>query len=407
MPGSSDEPQRAAPRAESDAAPAAVAPPLGDAPAPSATPQAPPPPLAAGHEDARDTSMLAPGACPAPIQQRDVVVLGHGSGGRLSHALVSEVIFPALDNPTLAAREDQAVLRFDGAATGGQLAFTTDSYVVSPLEFAGGDIGSLAVHGSINDLAVGGARPQALSLALIAEEGLPLAVLQRILASVRRAADAAGVPVVTGDTKVVGRGHGDGLFINTSAVGWVPQGRRLGMHHLKPGDAVVLSGSIGEHGIAIMAAREGLQLEGGLQSDTAPLHEVAARVLETCPETRAMRDPTRGGLAATLVEAASTSGWGIEIDEERVPLRDTVRGACELLGLDPFLVANEGKLVAFVPPAASAAVVQALRQHPLARDAAVIGAVSEQHPGAVVANTPIGGQRIVDLPLNEPLPRIC
>jgi hydrogenase expression/formation protein HypE len=351
------------------------------------------------------SSEAAPfGSCPRPLTSLAEVQLAHGSGGRLTAQLVEHLFVPAFDNPALAALDDQAVLPLEG---GGRLAFTTDSYVVSPIVFPGGDIAELAINGTVNDLVVGGARPLGLSLAFILEEGLPLSQLEALVASAARAAARAGVPIVTGDTKVVGRGHGDKIFVNTSGVGQVPAGVELGSRRVRAGDAVVISGTIGDHGIAVMAAREGLALEGELVSDTAPLGGLVAEVLRACPDTHAMRDPTRGGLAATLVEIAARQRLGISLDETAVPVRDTVRGACELLGLDPLLVANEGKLVAFVPPEHAPAVVDAMRAHPLGRQAVCIGKVTEENSGLVVARTAVGGLRIVDLPYGEQLPRIC
>lgn len=343
-------------------------------------------------------------ACPLPITATDRVLMGHGSGGRLTGQLIEELLLPALGNPTLAELDDSAVL---DVGAGARIAFTTDSYVVTPIFFPGGDIGELAVHGTINDLAVAGARPLALSLAFILEEGLPLEDLRRVVDSARRAAARAGVPVVTGDTKVVGRGCADRLFVNTSGVGAVPAGLELGSARVRPGDAVLVSGTIGDHGVAILCERQGIELEGDVLSDTAALHELSAVLLAAAPHTHAMRDPTRGGVAATLVEIASRRRLGIDLDETAVPVRDEVRGACELLGLDPLLVANEGKLCAFVPEAEADAALEALRAHPLGRHAARIGRVTADHPGLVVAATAIGGRRIVDLPFAEPLPRIC
>lgn len=344
------------------------------------------------------------GSCPAPIAQRDRILIGHGSGGRLTSKLVEELILPAFRNPALEPLDDQALLALPEAGT---LAFTTDSYVVSPYFFPGGDIGSLAVHGTVNDLAMGGARPLALSLSLILEEGLPLDDLRRVIESARDAAAAVGVPVVTGDTKVVGRGSGDGIFVNTSGVGVVPKGVTLGSSQIRAGDHILVSGTIGDHGMAIMARRQRLELEGELVSDSAPLHDLASSLLAACPGVRAMRDPTRGGLAATLVEIASRRHLGVEANETAIPVRDTVRGACEILGLDPLHVANEGKLVAFVPEEGVEAALAALRDHPLGKDAAWIGKVNVDHPGLVVLRTPVGGKRILDLPYAEALPRIC
>ncbi|NVB83438.1 MAG: hydrogenase expression/formation protein HypE [Kofleriaceae bacterium] len=341
--------------------------------------------------------------CPVPITSTDRVLIGHGSGGKLTAELVERMIVPAFTNPALDALDDQAILEVGG----GRLAFTTDSYVVSPIFFPGGDIGELAVNGTINDLAVGGARPLALSLAFILEEGMPLADLRRIVESARRAADRAGVSIVTGDTKVVGRGSGDQVFINTSGIGIVPAGVTLGSAQVRAGDAILLSGPIGDHGVAIMAHRAGLDLGGDVASDTAPLHDLAAALLRACPDIHAMRDPTRGGVAATLVEIATRRSLGIEVDEAQIPVREVVRGACELLGLDPLLVANEGKLVAFVPEASAERALEALRAHPLGRHAARIGFVTGEHPSVVELRTPVRGRRILDLPYAEPLPRIC
>jgi hydrogenase expression/formation protein HypE len=341
--------------------------------------------------------------CPLPLAHREEILLGHGSGGTLTAQLIERMFLPVFRDPALAALDDQAIVSV-GAA---RLAFSTDSYVVTPIFFPGGDIAELAVNGTVNDLAMGGATPLFLSLAFILEEGLPLADLERLVHSARRAADRAGVRIVTGDTKVVGRGSADKIFINTSGIGVVPAGIDLSSRNVRPGDAVLVSGSIGDHGIAILSQREGLAFAGDLASDTAALHELAAAALAGFPGVHAMRDPTRGGLAATLVEVATRQGVGIEVDERAIPVRDTVRGACEMLGLDPLLVANEGKLVAFVPDAGSERVLAALRAHPLGRAASRIGRVTAQHPGAVVLRTPVGGERILALPVAEALPRIC
>ncbi len=340
--------------------------------------------------------------CPLPISATDRVLLGHGSGGKLTAELIEKLIVPAFANPALECLDDHAIV----SAADARLAFTTDSYVITPIFFPGGDIGELAVNGTLNDLACGGARPLALSLAFILEEGLPLADLRRIVDSARRAAAAAGVSIVCGDTKVVGHGSCDQVFINTSGIGLVPPGVALGSARVRPGDAILLSGPIGDHGVAIMAHRAGLEL-GDVTSDTAPLHELSAALLRACPEIHAMRDPTRGGVAATLVEIATRRRLGIEVDEAAVPVRDAVRGACELLGLDPLLVANEGKLVVFVPDACADDALAAMRAHPLGRHAARIGTVTDAHPGVVELITPVRGRRLLDLPFAEPLPRIC
>ncbi|MEA2749514.1 MAG: hydrogenase expression/formation protein HypE [Myxococcales bacterium] len=355
-------------------------------------------------EDDDDTAPSIQGfSCPVPITGTEEILLGHGSGGKLSARLIEEIIVPTLRNPVLEILDDQAFV----AVPSERIAFTTDSFVVTPIFFPGGDIGELAVNGTVNDLAMGGATPLCLSLALILEEGLPIADLRRVLESVRRAADRAGVCIVTGDTKVVGRGNADKIFINTSGVGVPRRGVSLSSSRVCPGDAVVLSGSIGDHGMAILSKREGLELEGTLESDTAPLHDLVRVMLDAHADIHAMRDPTRGGLAATLVEIASRQNLGVEVDETAIPVKDTVRGACEILGLDPMMVANEGKLVAFVPEAGLAPVLDAMRAHPLGRDATCIGRVTTTHPGIVTVRTPIGGQRILDLPFAEALPRIC
>ncbi|HXU73531.1 MAG TPA: hydrogenase expression/formation protein HypE [Polyangia bacterium] len=352
-----------------------------------------------------DAAVVPFPACPLPLVDTDEVLLGHGSGGRLTAQLVEQLIVPAFRNPALETLDDAALV--DAVGDGRRIAFTTDSYVITPIFFRGGDIGELAVNGTINDLAVSGARPLALSLAFILEEGLPLADLRRVIESARAAAARAGVPVVTGDTKVVGRGSADRLFINTSGIGVVPAGRRIGAAEVRAGDAIVVSGTIGDHGVAILSERHGLELDGELCSDTAPLHELAAIALAAAPHLHAMRDPTRGGLAATLVEIASRRGLAVTIDERALPVSDSVRGACEILGLDPLFVANEGKLAAFVPAAEADALVAALRAHPLGRNAARIGEVAAAPAGLVTVATTIGGERIVELPFAEMLPRIC
>jgi len=341
--------------------------------------------------------------CPLPIADANEILLGHGGGGKLTARLVEQIFLPAFRNPALDCLDDQAILTINAS----RVAFTTDSYVITPIFFPGSDIGELAVNGTINDLAVGGARPLYLSLAFILEEGLPISDLKRIVASAQRAAERAGVQIVTGDTKVVGRGSGDKVFINTSGIGVVPPGINLSSRYVRPGDAILLSGTIGDHGVAILSTREGLEFEGELKSDTAALHDLVATALEASSEIHAMRDPTRGGLAATLVEIATRQHLGIEVDESAIPIRDTVRGACEILGLDPLLVANEGKLVAFVPGKDAERVLEAMRRHPLGRDAALIGHVTEQHADFVILRTPVGGDRVLDLPFGEALPRIC
>ena len=348
--------------------------------------------------------MKAPGfECPVPIAGEEAILLGHGSGGKLSARLLEQTIVPALHNPILEVLDDQAMLAMGSE----RIAFTTDSFVVTPIFFPGGDIGELAVNGTVNDLAMGGATPRYLSLSLILEEGFALADLQRILVSVRRSADRAGVVVVTGDTKVVPRGSADQVFINTAGVGVPRSGAALSARRVRAGDAVILSGTIGDHGMAILTRREGLELDGALESDTAALNGLVDVMLDAFLDVHAMRDPTRGGLAATLVEIATRQKVGIDVDESAIPVRDGVRGACELLGVDPLFVANEGKLVAFVPEEGQDRVLRAMRRHRHGHDAACIGRVTTSHPGLVVLKTPIGGQRMLDLPFAEALPRIC
>ncbi len=346
---------------------------------------------------------LLAAACALPIGERKQIVLGHGSGGRLSAELIERVFLPAFSNPTLDRLDDQAVLSLNG----GRLAFTTDAFVVTPIFFPGGDIGDLAVNGTVNDLAMSGARPLYLSASFILEEGLAIEELQRIVASMRRAAGAAGVQVVTGDTKVVDRGKGDKLFITTTGIGVIERPVDVSAANARPGDRIILSGSIGDHGIAVMACREELEFEGVIESDTAPLHGLVEAMLEVSCEIHAMRDPTRGGLATTLNEIAGRSRAGMNIRELEIPIGETVGGACALLGLDPLYVANEGKLVAVVPAEVADQMVACMRQHPLGREARIIGEVTAEHPGMVLMKTEIGGTRIVDVLPGEQLPRIC
>jgi hydrogenase expression/formation protein HypE len=359
--------------------------------------------------DANLTDLL--GTCPVPRSQYDHILLGHGSGGQLTADLIRRLFLPAFGNDVLAALEDQATVRLDGSAGNGvkapRVAFTIDAFVVRPLFFPGGDIGKLAVHGTVNDLAVGGAEPLFLSAAFILEEGLPLADLKRIAASMRQACDEAGVALVTGDTKVVDHGKGDQVFITTSGIGVVPEGRSLSIAAAKPGDRVVVSGTVGDHGIAIMSVREGIEFETVLESDSAPLTGLARVMLEACPDIRCMRDPTRGGVSSALNELASASRVGVELREAAIPIRAEVRGACEMLGLDPLYVANEGKLIAVVPSADADRLVAVMRRHPLGRNAAVIGEVVADHPGMVTMHSLVGGERVVTMLAGEQLPRIC
>jgi hydrogenase expression/formation protein HypE len=349
------------------------------------------------------------GACRLPQSRYEHILLGHGSGGLLTAELIQRVFVPGFGNEVLSALEDQATLNLAGLAKGKapRLAFTTDSFVVRPLFFPGGDIGRLAVHGTVNDLAVGGAVPLFLSAAFILEEGLPLTDLRRIVASMHDACRQAGVALVTGDTKVVDRGKGDGVFITTSGIGLVPEGRELSIHAARPGDRILVSGTMGDHGIAILSVREGLEFETVLESDTAPLHGLAAAVLEACPGTRCMRDPTRGGLSSALNELAAASGVGVELDEAAIPLRPEVRGACEMLGLDPLYVANEGKLMAVVPPQDAGRALATMRAHPLGRNTSIIGTVVAEHKGIVILRSLVGGERVVTMLTGEQLPRIC
>lgn len=345
--------------------------------------------------------------CPLPLRDHSSIVMGHGAGGRLSGDLVRHLLVPAFQGTRLAdvlqELGDAAV--FDLA--GGRLAFTTDSYVVRPRFFPGGNLGDLAVNGTVNDLAVSGAVPLALSAGLILEEGLPLAELGVIAETMGAAARVAGVSIVAGDTKVVDSGHGDGVYINTAGVGLVRPGLELGPRHVAPGDRVLVSGPIAQHGIAVLSVRDGLAFDSEIVSDTAPLNGLIAAVLDTGARISMMRDPTRGGVAATLNEIAAASLTGIEIAESAVPVPDDVRAACALLGLDPLLVANEGRVVVFVRPEDADLTLAAMHAHPDGRGAALIGEVVGEHPGLVVARTPIGASRIVDLPVGEQLPRIC
>lgn len=343
-------------------------------------------------------------SCPAPIPEVERVLLGHGSGGQLSGALMRDVIAPALGSASPGGPLNDAAVVSVGEE---RLAFTTDSFVVSPLAFPGGDIGELAVNGTINDLAMMGARPLALSLAYVIEEGLPVDELRRITASAARAAEAAGVAIVTGDTKVVGRGAADGVFVNTAGIGLIAPEVTLGADRARAGDVVVLSGAIGLHGVAIMSVREGLDFEVEIESDTAALADLAAAVLAVAPDAHVLRDPTRGGLSSALNEIAAASRVGITLDEPTIPIPGPVQAACEMLGLDPLHVANEGKCVAIVPAERAEVVVAAMRSVPEGAEAAVIGRVVPEHPGMVTMRTIVGSERIVDMLVGEQLPRIC
>jgi len=343
-------------------------------------------------------------SCPVPLSNYPHVLLAHGGGGRLTQRLIDQLFVPAFDNALLSELHDGAVLNVGGK----RLAFSTDSFVVKPLFFPGGDIGSLAVHGTVNDLAMCGARPLALSAGLILEEGLPMEDLRRIVGSMRDAASKVGVPIVTGDTKVVDRGKGDGVFLNVTGVGLVRDGIEIAPRRARPGDAVLVSGEIAVHGIAIMSVREGLRFDTELVSDSAPLDGLVDGLLAVAGENvHVLRDPTRGGVASTLNEIAGQANVGIRLEESCIPVSEAVRGACEILGLDPLYVANEGKCLVIVAPEAADAALAALRSHPLGASAARIGEVVPDHPGKVVMKSRIGGLRVVDLLTGEQLPRIC
>lgn len=334
------------------------------------------------------------------------ITLSHGSGGKATHNLIEGVFAPAFSNPVLDAMDDAATFGFNG--TGQRLAFTTDTYVVSPLFFPGGDIGKLAIHGTINDLAMVGAEPLYLSAGFILEEGFPIAELRRIVASMALAAAETGVAIVTGDTKVVQRGKADGLFINTAGVGVIRTTWPLGQTQLQPGDRVLLSGPIGDHGIAIMLAREALDIETDVQSDTAPLHSMVAALLAAAGAgVHCLKDPTRGGVATALNEMALGSEVSIALDERTIPVHPGVRGACEILGLDPLTIANEGKLLAIVAPEKAEVALAAMLAHRLGHEAAIIGAVQAEPAGMVFLHTDIGGMRVLDMLVGDPLPRIC
>lgn len=333
----------------------------------------------------------------------DKVMLDHGSGGRISHRMTQDLLLPAFNNPILSELNDGAIFELQGL----RLAFSTDSYTVDPIFFPGGNIGELAVNGTVNDLAMCGAEPAYLSVALIIEEGFDLAQLEAIVSAMSRAAVHAGVSVVTGDTKVVPRGAADKIFINTSGIGIIPPGVQVAAHLARPGDRVLLSGSIADHGVSVLASREGLSFQTSVQSDSAPLNRMVRGMLAVGPGVRVLRDPTRGGLGTALNEIAEKSAVGIRIREDRIAVKDEVAGLCELLGLDPLYLANEGKLIAFVAPEDTDAVLAAMRRDPYGREAALIGEVIAGHPGKVFMETRIGGTRIVGMLAGEQLPRIC
>ena len=367
--------------------------------------------------DMTDKLNLLGWTCPRPLQNYPTIVMGHGAGGKMMSDLIEHLFAPAFNNDLLAQMGDSTAIDLSSIVhgpTSGQLAFTTDSFVVSPLFFPGGNIGELAIYGTVNDLAMRGARPLFLSAGFILEEGLPMETLGNIVTAMASASRMAGVKIATGDTKVVQKGHGDGIYINTSGLGVIPAGVDIGPANARPGDLVLVSGTMGDHGVAIMSVREGLTFETQIRSDTAPLYGLVEVMMETSrgslprpPAIHCLRDATRGGLSAVLNELAGASKVGIEFDERKVPIRPEVNAACEMLGLDPLYIANEGKLVAILPEDSAEKVLSGMRGHEFGKDAAIIGRVVSEHPGLVTAKTSIGGMRVVDLPAGELLPRIC
>jgi hydrogenase expression/formation protein HypE len=349
------------------------------------------------------TADLASFSCPVPITTHKEVVLGHGSGGKLSQQLIQKIILPHFKNELLEPLHDGAIFSINNA----RLAYSTDSFVVSPIFFPGGDIGTLAVHGTVNDLAMCGARPLYMTAAFIIEEGLALEHLWRIVQSMQAAAKSAGVTIVTGDTKVVDRGKGDQIFINTSGIGLIPDGVNINPCNARPGDKVIINGPIAQHGMAIMSVRDGLEFETEITSDTAALNGLVEAMFTASNDIHVLRDPTRGGVTSALNEIAQSACIGIRLEESRIPISEQVKAACEILGLDPLYVANEGKLLAFVPPEQSDRVLMAMRSHPLGREAAVIGEVVNDMPGFVTMKTKVGGERVVEMLAGEQLPRIC
>ncbi len=342
-------------------------------------------------------------SCPIPKSEYEKIILAHGSGGSLSHHLITKMFLPTFDNAILNNQHDSAILSIGK----NRLAFTTDSYVIQPIFFPGGDIGKLAVNGTINDLSVAGAHPLYISLAFIIEEGFPVNDLWKIVVSISEAAHNAGVEIVTGDTKVVEKGKGDKIFINTSGIGIIENEVDTSPKNCKDGDAIIINGSIADHGIAIMSSREGLSFETKIVSDTAPLNELISSALSTSNNIHVMRDPTRGGIASTLKEIAMAAQVGIEIDEKEIPIKEEVKGACEILGFDPLYIANEGKVVIFVSEEDSRKVLTSMKLHPLGKESRIIGRVVKEHPGIVLMKTLIGGKRVVEMIASEQLPRIC
>ena len=354
-------------------------------------------------EEAAAGANLLSASCPLPITDYKEIVLAHGSGGKLSHQLISKIIAPQFANEFLAPLHDGAVFSLGKE----RVAFSTDSYVVSPIFFPGGDIGRLAVHGTVNDLAMCGAQARYLSVGFILEEGTPMEDFWRVVQSMRAAAEEAGVQLVTGDTKVVDRGKADKIFINTAGIGLVPEGVNIHPARAQAGDKIIISGPIAVHGIAIMSVREGLEFETEIASDTAALNGLVRELLAACGDIHVLRDPTRGGVTSAMTEIAQSAGVGIILQEAALPISEEVKGACEILGLDPLYVANEGKLIAIVPAAEAEAALAAMRRHSLGKEAAVIGEVTAEHPGFVVMRTRVGGRRVVDMLSGEQLPRIC
>lgn len=346
---------------------------------------------------------LTTASCPLPITDYQEIVLAHGSGGKLSHQLISKMVLPQFGNDLLAPLHDGAIFSLGKE----RIAFSTDSYVVSPIFFPGGDIGRLAIHGTVNDLAMCGAEPRYLSVGFILEEGIPMGDFWRIVQSMRQAADEAGVQLVTGDTKVVDRGKADQIFINTAGIGVIPDGVHIAPGRAQPGDKVLISGPIAVHGIAIMSVREGLEFETAIASDTAALNRLVKELLSACKDVHVLRDPTRGGVSSALTEIAQSANVGVVLQEAAIPIDEEVKGACEILGLDPLYVANEGKLIAIVPAEEAVAALAALRANPLGKEAALIGEITAEHPGYVVMKTRVGGTRVVDMLSGEQLPRIC
>jgi hydrogenase expression/formation protein HypE len=342
-------------------------------------------------------------SCPVPILSHDTVQLAHGAGGKLSNEMIDKIFLPRFTNSTLEKMEDQAVLDNPG----GRIAFSTDTFVVDPIFFPGGDIGDLAINGTVNDIAMSGAIPRYLSVAFILEEGLPFETLHRIVLSMEKAAKLAGIQIVAGDTKVVNRGSCDKLFINTSGFGFVPDHVNISASNLEVGDKIILSGTLADHGMAVMTTREGLSFQSTVKSDTAGLSQLVQEMLGVSSNIHALRDPTRGGLATSLNEFASSSHVGIQLYGDAIPVKENVRGACELLGIDPLYVANEGKLVAVVRADVADDMLKAMQGNEHGKSAAIIGEVTDKHPGIVAMQTGLGANRIVDMPVGEQLPRIC